>query len=191
VSPTFNINFRREMYQQQLARTRRRMLNVGIWMAYFGVLAIVMGLYGLNCASLTRRTRLLEAQNRRIAGTGRADTWKPAAGEMAQIERALANPQRWAARLARLAVVLPPNVALTSVAGNPDNLSSSADQEKLVISGTLRPLAGQDHMQGIMALVSALHADSVFAAQYRSVRLVESRLGGAGAPTEFRIECRR
>ena len=33
-----------------------------------------------------------------------------------------------------------------------------------------------------MALVSTLRADSVFAAQYRSIRLVESRIGGAGAP---------
>lgn len=191
MSPYFNINFRREMYQQQLARTRRRMLNVGVWMVYFGVLAIALGLYGLNCASLARRTRLLEAQNQRLSGAGGADNWKPAPGEMAQVERALANPRRWGARLTRLADVLPPNVALTSVAGNPDNLSSNADQEKLVISGVLRPLAGQDRMQGIMALVATLHADSVFAAQYRSIRLVESRVGGADVPAQFRIECRR
>lgn len=191
MSPTFAINFRREVYQQQLARTRRRMLSVGVWMVYFGVLAIVLGLYGLNCASLTRRTQLLEAQNRRLSTTGRVDTWKPAAAELAQVERALANPRRWRARLARLAAVLPPDVALTTVAANPDHRASSSDQEKLVISGTLRPPNGQDRMQGIMTLVSTLRADSVFSAQYRSIRLVESRIGGAGAPAEFRIECRR
>jgi hypothetical protein len=190
VTPHFTINFRREVYQEQLARTRRRMLSVGVWLAYFGVLAVVMGLYDLNCASLTRRTRLLEAQNQRLNVAGRADPWKPAPAELALAERALANPQRWRVRLARLAAVLPPDVALTSVAANPDNLASSADQEKLVISGRLRPLPGQDRMQGIMALVSTLRADSVFAAQYRSIRLVESRIGAAGAPAEFRIECR-
>jgi Tfp pilus assembly protein PilN len=191
VTPYFTINFRREMYRQQLARTRRRMLTVGVWLAYFGVLAVVLGLYGLNCASLTRRTRLLEAQNQWLSGIGHADSWKPAPTEMTQAERALANPRRWGLRLARLAAVLPANVALTSVAGNPENTSSSADQEDLVISGTLRPLAGQDRMQGIMALVSTLHSDSVFAAQYRSVRLVESRIGGQDVPALFRIECRR
>lgn len=190
MNPTFSINFRREVYQQQLARTRRRMLSVGVWMAYFGVLAIVLGLYDLNCASLTRRTRQLEAQNRRLGTAGRVDTWKPGPAVVAQVERALANPRLWEVRLARLATALPPDVTLTAVAANPGNLASSAEQEKLVISGTLRTLAGQDRMQGIMALVSTLRADSVFAAQYRSIRLVESRIGSAGAPAEFRIECR-
>jgi hypothetical protein len=190
VSPYFTINFRREVYRQQLARTRRRMLSVGVWMAYFGVLAVVIGLYDLNCASLTQRTRLLEAQNRRLGGVGRVDTWKPARAELVLVERTLANPRCWQARLARLAAVLPPDVALTRVAANPENLASSSDQERLVISGTLRPRPGQERMQGIMALVSTLRADSVFAAQYPSIRLVESRIGGAGAPAEFRIECR-
>ncbi len=191
MSPYFNINFRREMYQQQLARTRRRMLSVGVWLAYFGLLVVVLGLYGLNCASLSRRTVLLEAQNQRLSGIGHTESWKPAPAEMAQAERALANPRRWGSRLARLAAVLPANVALTSVAGNPESVASSTDQENLVLSGTLRPTAGQDRMQAIMALVSTLHGDSVFAAQYRSIRLVESRIGGADVPAMFRIECRR
>ena len=190
MNPTFTINFRREIYRQQQARTRRRMATVGGWLAYFGVLVIALGLYDLNCASLAQRTRLLEAQNRRLNASGAAAAWKPAAAEIAQAERALANPQRWRLRLARLAAVLPPDGALTSVAGNPDNLSTSADQEALVISGTLRPQPGQDRMQGIMALVSTLRADSVFASQYRTIRLVDSRIGSAEAPTEFHIECR-
>ena len=189
MSPVFSINFRREMHEQHLARARRRMLSIGAWLAYFGALAVVLGLYGLNLASLTERTRLLETQNERLSTAGRADAWKPAGAELAQVERALANPRRWHARLARLAAVLPPEVALTSVVANPDN--ADADQERLLISGTLRPGPGQDRMQGIMALVSTLRADSVFAAQYRSIRLVESRIGGAGAPAEFRLECRR
>jgi hypothetical protein len=46
-------------------------------------------------------------------------------------------------------------------------------------------------MQRIMGLIATLRADSAFAAQYRSVRLLESRIGGAGAAAEFRLECRR
>ena len=189
MTPHFTINFRREIYRQQLARARRRALNVGVWMAYFGVLAVVVGLYDLNCASLAQRTRLLEAQNRRMSAAGHVDAWKPAGAELIRVEQALANPQRWSARLARLAAVLPPDVALTSVAANPGDLGSASDQEQLVLSGTLRSQPGQNGMQGIMALVSTLRADSVFAAQYRSIRLVESHLGPTGAPAEFRIEC--
>ena len=190
MSPQFTINFRREAYRQQLALTRRRMLNMAVWVAYFGLLAVILGLYGLNFASLARRTRLLEDQNRSLGATARADGWKPAPAELAQAERALANPRRWALRLSRLAAVLPPDVALTSLDANPDQLAASAGQERLVIAGTLRPRPGQDRMPGIMALVSTLRADSVFASQYRSIRLVESRIGGADAPAEFRIECR-
>ena len=80
---------------------------------------------------------------------------------------------------------------LTSVSANPDNQSGAADQERLLIIGRLRPAPGQDRMQGIMALVAALHSDSLFSSQYRTIRLVESRIGGgADAPAEFHIECR-
>lgn len=191
MSPTFTINFRREMYEQQLARTRRRMLSVGVWLAYFGALAVVLGLYGLNCASLTERARVLEAQNLRLGAAGTADRWNPAPGDLAQVERALASPQRWRLRLARLAALLPADVALTAVEGNPDNLTSGPGQEKLLVSGALRPGPGQDRTQRIMGLIATLRADSAFAAQYRSIRLLESRVGGAGAAAEFRLECRR
>jgi len=191
MTPHFTINFRREVYQEQRARARRRMLAVGGWMAYFGALVVVIGLYDLNCASLAQRTRLLETQNRRLSASGPATTWKPAGPELLQVERALANPQAWSTRLARLAALLPTDVALTSVAANPDNLDAGSEQDKLVIGGMLRSQSGQEGMESIMALVSTLSADSVFAAQYRSIRLVESHVGRAGEPAEFRIECRR
>lgn len=192
MNPVFTVNFRREAYRQELARTRQRMAAVGIWVAYFGVLAVALGLYGLNCASLTQRAHMLEAQSAR-AQTSHDPTaaWKPDPAEIAQVERALANPRHWQVRLARLAAVLPAEAMLTSVTVNPDNLSGAADQERLLIAGVLRPAAGQERMQGIMALVAALHSDSLFSAQYRSIRLVDSRTGsGADAPAEFRIECR-
>jgi Tfp pilus assembly protein PilN len=192
MNPVFAVNFRREAYRLELARTRRRTVAVGIWVAYFGVLAVVLGLYGLNFASLAERTHLLEAQNTRAqTRSDPAAAWQPAPAELAQVEHALANPRRWQIRLARLATVLPADASLTSVSANPDNLSDAVDQERLLIVGTLRPAPGQDRMQGIMALVAALHSDSAFAAQYRTIRLVESRIGGgADAPAEFRIECR-
>jgi Tfp pilus assembly protein PilN len=192
VSPVFAVNFRREAYLLEVERTRRRMVTLGIWVAYFGVLAIALGLYGLNLASLTRRTHLLAAQNARVRTTQDPTTaWRPGTTELAQVERVLANPRHWRIRLERLAAVLPPEAVLTSVSANPDNLAGTADQDKLLLVGTLRAVPGQERMQGIMALVAALRADSSFAGQYRSIRLVESRLGGAGdAPAEFRIECR-
>ena len=192
MSPVFTVNFRREAYRLELAHTRRRTVAVGIWVAYFGVLAVVLGLYGLNCASLTQRARLLEAQNTRTQARHDPTTaWQPGPAELAQVERSLANPRHWRTRLARLAAVLPGDALLTSVSANPDNQSGAAEQERLLVVGMLRPAPGQDRMQGIMALVTALHSDSLFAAQYRTIRLVESRIGGgADAPAEFRIECR-
>ena len=177
MSPVFTVNFRREAYRLELARTRRRTVAVGVWVAYFGVLTVVLGLYGLNCASLDQRARLLATQNTRAQTSHDPTTaWQPGTAELAQVEHTLANPRRWQVRLTRLAALLPAEAILTSVSANPDNLSDAADQ---------------DRMQGIMALVAALHADSAFAAQYRTIRLVESRTGGgADAPVDFRIECR-
>jgi hypothetical protein len=191
MSPVFTVNFRREAYRLEMTRTRQRAVAVGVWVAYFGVLGVVLGLYGLNFASLAQRTHLLESQNAR-AKTNPDPTaaWQPGPAEIAQVEHALASPRHWQTRLTRLATVLPEDAVLTSVSANPDN-QSGADQERLLIIGRLRPAAGQDRMQGIMALVAALHSDSLFSAQYRTVRLVESRIGGgADALAEFRIECR-
>jgi Tfp pilus assembly protein PilN len=192
MSPVFTVNFRREAYRLELTRTRQRAVAVGIWVAYFGVLVIVLGLYGLNCASLNQRTHLIEAQSARIQT--RSDStaaWLPGPAELAQVERSLANPRHWQIRLVRLATLLPGDAQLTSVSANPDNQSGGADQERLLIAGILRPAPGQDRMQGIMALVAALHSDSLFSGQYRTIRLVESRIGGdADAPADFRIECR-
>ncbi len=193
MSPVFTVNFRREAYQLEMARTRRRTVAVGTWVAYYGALAVVLGLYGLNLVTLAQRTQQLERQNASLRNTqAAAPAWKPAPADILLAQNALASPALWHRRLERLAALLPPNAALTNVTVNPDNLADPAEQEKLAVTGLLRPLPGQDRMAGIMGLVSALHADSAFAAQYRSVRLAESRIAGEGnAPAEFRIECRR
>ena len=191
MTPTFTINFRREAYREALARTRRRTVALGAWVAYFGVLGLTLGLYGLNCTALTARTRLLTAQNARIgAAPSPAPAWKPAASELDQVERALANPRRWQVRLARLAALLPPNASLSAVAVNPDNVADAASRERLMITGSLRPTPGQDHMQGLSQLVAALRKDAAFSAHYRTIKLVESRIEGGGVDVQFRIECR-
>ncbi len=193
MSPVFTVNFRREAYQLEMARTRRRTVAVGTWVAYYGALAVVLGLYGLNLVTLAQRTQQLERQNASLRGTQEAaPAWKPAAADITMAEHALGSAAAWRSRLERLATLLPPNAALTSVTVNPDNLTDPAQQEMLTIVGQLRPTPGQDRMAGIMGLVTALHADSAFAAEYRSVRLADSRIAGeGGAPAEFRIECRR
>ncbi len=191
MSPTFTINFRREAYRFERARTRRRALAVGTWVAYFGVLALTLGLYGMNLGSLLRRTRFLESQTRRLQASGStAQTWKPAETDLRLAERALANPRQWEVRLARLAAVLPANARITRLEVNPDDLPGAAEETRLQIVGELRPLPGQDGMRGIMGLVQALHADPRLAAEYGTIRLVESRVGVGNGPAAFRIECR-
>ncbi len=192
MSPLFTVNFRREAYQLEMATARRRAVAVGTWVAYYGALAVVLGLYGLNLATLSRRTQQLERQNASLRNTQvAAPAWKPAPADVALAERALASPALWHSRLERLAALLPPNAALTSVVVNPENPSDPARREELVVTGLLRPAPGQDRMAGIMGLVAVLRADSVFGARYRSVRLAESRVAGEGdAPAEFKIECR-
>jgi len=191
VNPIFTINFRREAYLREMARVRRRIIALGVWVGYFGVLALVIGLYGLTCASLTRRTGILERQVARLgAETGDGGEKIPAT-ELANVERVVANPRAWRDRLARLATLLPSNAELTSVAVNPDNQPDPLDQKKLVLTGMIRNAPGQDRMSGLMALVSALHADTAFAAGYGTIKLTNSRVSpGAGTMAEFVIECR-
>ena len=38
----FSINFRREAFQRERARTRRRAVNLGLWVLYFGVLGVML-----------------------------------------------------------------------------------------------------------------------------------------------------
>ena len=191
MSPLYTINFRREAYRQEVARARRRVMMLGVWVAYFGVIAIVFGLYGLNCFSLSRRVGQIERQTSQLRGAQRARVeWNVGAAELQQVERFVMNSRHWRDRLAQLAGVLPPTVRLTSVAVNPQNLATPADMNKLVITGTLRGGAGQDRMQDVMRVVSALREDSLFSRGYKTIRLASSRVVDADASAEFTIECR-
>jgi hypothetical protein len=192
MSTLFTINFRREAYRQAVARARGRVVALGVWLAYFGVLAVLVGLFALNSMALSSQVRQIERQTVRIRKLqGTTGSWKVADAELAQIEKYARSPRQWHDRLVRLATVLPPDVVLQSIAVNPQNVTGAADAEKLVLTGQLRRGAGQDRMKGVMGLVGVLQRDSLFSRHYRSVKLASTRIGeDAGGAAEFVIECR-
>ena len=191
MTPFFSINFRREAYQRELSRARRRVFLLGVWVAYFGLTGVIMGLYGLNCISLRQRVDVLERQAERLRlQQGAAADWTVRPYEMDQIERYVENPRRWRDRLTRLSAVLPANVKVTSLAVNPRNLSAAAEQNKLVITGVVRPTPGQDRMQSVMRIVTMLHNDSLFTRGYQNIKLASTRVSeGSDGGAEFVIEC--
>jgi hypothetical protein len=189
VSNTFTINFRREAFQRERAKVRRRAALLGLWLAYFGALAVVLGLYALNTASLARRTATLERQTERLRSQPGGGEWRPGQPEADLVARALRDSGRWRDRLARLAHLVPGNARLTDVQFNPDN-ASGAGKPKLVLTGELRPAGGGDRMQQVLAFVATLSRDSVFSTGYSNVRLVTTRASHSGEGAEFVIECR-
>jgi hypothetical protein len=189
MSPLFAINFRREAYLREVARVRRRVLLLGGWVAYFGVLALVIGLYVLNGIALERRTRQVEVQVARAEKiSSDAAPWDSRSAELAQVSRYLLNPRQWRVRLVRLAALTPPNVALTLVAVNPDNMLSTLDQNTMHIEAILKPRPNEDRMSSIMAFVTALRKDPQFAAGYQTIRLTQSQ--ATGPTSDFTVECR-
>lgn len=192
MSTLFTINFRREAYLKAVARVRRRVIALGLWVTYFGALFIVIGLYGLNAVALSSRLRQIERQTAQIRKMqGGAGGWKIGEVELSEVERYVQNPRLWHDRLARLATLLPTNVRLSSITVNPNNLSGSGDEKTLVITGQLQPTAGEDRMQGVMKIVSALHEDSLFAMSYQNVKLASTKIAeGTTGVAEFVIECR-
>lgn len=189
MSATFTINFRREVFQRERARARRRAVQLGLWLGYFGALAIVLGLYALNTVSLARRTASLEHQVEHRRRQPSAGDWRPGPPEVERVSSALLDAGRWRDRLARLAELVPPNARLTDVQFNPDNASGAAPR-KLVLTGELRPAGGGDRMQQVLAFVGTLSGDSLFSVGYTNVRLVTTRASTTGEGAEFVIECR-
>jgi Tfp pilus assembly protein PilN len=192
MNAVFNINFRREAYQREVARTRARVVGLGVWLAYFGVAAVVFGLYGLNCVMVSNRTRILERQAAmmRAQRTNQVD-WSARNAEMAMVERGIADARRWRERLERLAVVLPSNARLTSIEFNPGNVSGAGDWNRLVVAGSLRAGPDQDRMRAVTDLVTALQKDSMLSRQFHVIRLANTRVTEtSGSTAEFVIECR-
>ncbi|NOT32628.1 MAG: hypothetical protein HOP12_00485 [Candidatus Eisenbacteria bacterium] len=192
MSPVFTINFRREAYQREQARARQRLFQLGGWLAYFGVLAVVIGLYGLNCGALISRTRQVERLVERAARTpGASPEWRVEGTTLVAVESFRASAPRWRQRLIRLAELLPPTAALSTIEANPENTQLDADRNRLVITGFIRVPAGQDRMRPVADLIARLRGDSLFATGYSSIRLSSSRAVEASNPeTEFVIECR-
>lgn len=192
MSVPFTINFRREAYRREVAHARRRVVLLGVWLSYFGILAVVLGLYGLNCASMAQRSSRIERQAARMRALQKTQQdWTIGAAELATAEQFHASPRRWRDKLVRLAELMPLNAVVQSVAVNPDNLIAAEDQQKLVITGDFKVPAGHDRMRGVVQLVNALHADSLFAVGYKSITLTQSRVSESGGPVvSFVIECR-
>jgi Tfp pilus assembly protein PilN len=190
--PVFTINFRREAFERQQARSRQRITALAGWLGYFGVLALLVWGYSLNWSALDRRTRQIERQTEQFATSQNLPRKVPLdATQIAAIERFHSSPRRWRDKLARLATLIPGNVALTSIAVNPADSKQSVDVNKLVIAGTLLAGAGDDPMRGVVQLVASLQADSAFAAGYQSIKLAQGHAAGqSSASTEFVIECR-
>lgn len=189
MSPLFTINFRREAYLREVARVRRRVLLLGGWVAYFGVLAVVFGLYVLNGIALEGRTRQVEARVARAEKSSPdAAPWDSRSPELAQVTRYVLNPRQWRVRLVRLAALTPPNVALTAIAVNPDNMQDPLHQNLMHIEATLKPRPNEDRMSSIMGFVAALRKDPQFGAGYQTIRLTQSQ--ATGPTTDFTIECR-
>ena len=196
----FQINFRREAFRRERAEARRRAVGLGGWLGYFGVLAVLFGLYGLNCAALDTRTRQLGRQlERQRALRQGADHWIAPPAEAAAVE-ALAEAQqaeaepwvadtgRWRDLLGRLPRLLPEGGRLTAIQFNPDGVSGG--DRKLLLSGVLRVDAKLDRTAGVTDLVAVIARDSLFASRFRSVRLVSTRALDGGPEAEFEVECR-
>ncbi len=192
MSPVFQINFRRDAYQKDIARARRRVLLLGLWVAYFGAIVVVIGLYGLNCAVVMQRAGQVERQAQRLrAMEGTSADTRLSDDDLAQIERYVRNPRQWRDRLARVATLIPAAARLVSISANPSGLEGSAHSETMLITGVLRTPPGEDRMKGVMNIAGVLRADPVFARGYENVRLSSTRiLSGPDALTEFTIECR-
>lgn len=187
----FAINFRRADWQREQAHMRRRVVSLAVWLLYFGVAGVVLGLFAINAVALSRQVAQLEQQVQHLRETGSAvEPLRIGPSSLELIERTLENPRRWHARLLRLAALMPPDAALTSVALNPENQADAASQNRLVITGTLKGRPGEDRVAGVMQLVSALQADRQFSSGYRSIRLTSSRVAGPDGGTEFVVECR-
>ncbi len=189
MNTVFTINFRREAFLREKAKTRRRAVALGLWVLYFGAFGILLGLYGLNMGALSRRTAFVERQTERFRNLGGSGDWRPSRTDAAEVERHVRNPRLWRDRLARLPQLLPPNARLSSLQFNPDNVAGTPDA-KLVISGVMRSAASDDRIQQVMSFVNRLARDSVFAPGYQHIRLVTTRAASGSDGAEFVIECR-
>ncbi len=185
----FQVNFRREDFRRERAESRRRALGLGVRLAYFGVLALVLGLYFLNLTELRSRTRNLDRHLARQRALHLDDApWTPPPEEASLAEPWVSDLARWRDLLARLPQLMPEGTRLTGLQYNPDGVSGG--ERKLVLHGVLRVDARRDRMAGVTDLVAIVARDSVFASRFKSVRLVSTRSRQDSPDAEFELECR-
>lgn len=189
MSAIYAINFHRQAYLRDLALARRRVIMLGVWVAYFGGMGVLMGLYGLNCISLRQRLNQLQRDSSRLRSQQVAGDWNVRPVEVDLVEGYVRNPRQWRDRLLRLATILPPNARLSSMSVNPQNLSTPEEANKLVVTGIVTTAGSTDRMQSVIQIVSAMQHDSVFAAGYSNIKLASTRVSDAGG-AEFVVECR-
>ncbi|MEY4375305.1 MAG: hypothetical protein RL760_1472 [Candidatus Eisenbacteria bacterium] len=188
MSPMFRVNFRREAFRRQRAEARARALGLGGWLAYFGIVALLLGLYGLHTASLAGRTARIERQVARLSTDPRsAVDWRPTPTDAAASTPWVGDPGRWRALLGRLPALLPENARLTAIEWNPDDITGG--DRRLVLTGVLRGAPAEDPMGRVTDFVTAVGRDSLFKARFRSVRLLSTR-AHEGGEAEFKVECR-
>jgi len=191
VSTLFTINYRRAEFAKQLAGSRRRVVTLGVWVAYFGLLGILLGLYGLNGLALAGRLEVMERQTQRLRGAMESDpTWKVDGNDLTEVELRMKNGQAWASRLDRVSALMPSNAHLKSLAVNPQNLSTADARSLMEIAGELRAPTDTERLSSVMGLVSTLRGDSAFSASYHNISLASTRLTDMPGGIEFVIQCR-
>jgi hypothetical protein len=185
----FQINFRREAFRRERAEARRRAVGIGVWLTYFGVLAVLIGLYGLNCAALQTRTEQLERQLARQRSLRQGGTeWVASATDVAGVEPWVSDAGRWRDLLGALPRLLPEGARLTGIQFNPDGVTGG--ERKLLLDGVLRTEPRLGGTAGVTDFVSTIARDSLFASQFHSVRLVSTRAREGSPEAEFEVECR-
>lgn len=189
MSNLFAINFRREDFRRERADARRRAVGLGARLAYFGVLALLLGLYGLNCSELRTRTRNLDRQlarqrSQHVPGA----PWAPAPSDAALAEPWISDLSRWRDVLARLPDLLPEGARLTSFQYNPEGVTGG--EKRLMLAGILRVDSRRDRMAGVTDFVGVVAKDSIFSARFKSVRLLSTRSLENSTDAEFELECR-
>jgi hypothetical protein len=193
VTPVFTINFRRATYEQGLARARRRVVLLALWVAYGGLSVILVGLFGLNCSLMTARTAAMERRVQRLEGArAAAPDLRLDPADVELVQRVSGSASFWLEKLTRLSVVMPPDAQLASVVANPEDATAPAEQRRLVLTGSIRVAGERDRMRPVVQLVEALRRDSLFARGYQNIKLVSSRVPETEGPpsVEFVVECR-